>query len=429
MARTTVGERRAVPAAGRRLTRALLGYYLGVIAVVTLVPFQFVVPECLGWVAVVNVPDFLANILMFVPFGFLYRLSRPAGRAEVWRALAVGLLASGAIECTQLFEPERYPTFEDIVANGMGALMGAVLCAQATRRLVAPALIGRLSLELPLMGLVYLLVPLLWVGSLSIGDNALRLWMLVLPVLFGGTLLGFVQRHHFGPARAVTSAGMAGAAAAGVLLGAFPALLRAPWAVLALAALAAAVVLRHAARPAGTERRFELPALRTALPFYATYLVACALAPLTEPGGALGVGDPGAVGGRLDSIEILRLLNAAAAFTLLGYMLAELRGRMEVPFRETARRVLLWAVPVAAATRLVGDVALGLRADDWAPGATALWLTLTIGGALYGGWLYHLQRAQVRALVAPPDPAPPSGVHRTAWLVEPPPARHLPMTR
>jgi hypothetical protein len=70
MDRTTDGARR--PAAeGRRLTRALLGYYLGVIAVVTLVPFQFVVPERLAWVTVVDVPDFLANILMFVPFGFL----------------------------------------------------------------------------------------------------------------------------------------------------------------------------------------------------------------------------------------------------------------------------------------------------------------------------------------------------------------------
>ena len=43
-------------------------------------------------------------------------------------------LASGAIECTQLFEPERYPTFEDIVANGLGALAGAVLCTLAARR-------------------------------------------------------------------------------------------------------------------------------------------------------------------------------------------------------------------------------------------------------------------------------------------------------
>jgi glycopeptide antibiotics resistance protein len=390
-----------VPAESRRLTRAVLGYYLGVIGVVTLVPFHFIVPERLTWFTVVNVQDFLANILMFVPFGFLYRLSRPTGRREVLRTLALGILASAAIECTQLFLPERYPTFEDILANGTGALVGAVLCTLAQRRLIAPALVGRLSLELPLMGLVYLLVPLLWVGSLSVGDNALRLWMLVLPVVFGGTLLGFIQRHHFGPAQAVTGKGMAAAAAAGVLLGTFPALLVAPWAVLALGGVAAAVVLRHAALPAGAERRFELPALRTALPFYATYLLACALAPLTEPGGALGVGDPAAVGGRLSNIEILRLLNAAAAFTLLGYMLAELRGRLEAPFGDTARRVFVLAAPAAGITRLVGDVALGLRADDWAPGATALWLTLTVGGALYGAWLYHLQRAQVLALVAP----------------------------
>ena len=91
MGRSNRRVRSAVPAESRRLTRAVLGYYLGVIGVVTLVPFQFVVPQQLAWVRVVNVPDFLANILMFVPFGFLYRLSRPVGRREVLRTLARAL--------------------------------------------------------------------------------------------------------------------------------------------------------------------------------------------------------------------------------------------------------------------------------------------------------------------------------------------------
>ncbi|MGH7507426.1 MAG: hypothetical protein ACRELX_17360, partial [Longimicrobiales bacterium] len=134
-----------------------------------------------------------------------------------------------------------------------------------------------------------------------------------------------------------------------------------------------------------------------ALPFHATYLFACALAPLTEPGGALGVG--GHARAALHSIEILRLLHAAAAFTLLGYALAELRGRLELPFRASAGRILAYSAPVALATRVVGMLAFG-PGTAWAPAADALWLTLTAGGALYGGWLYHLQRDHVRRLLA-----------------------------
>jgi glycopeptide antibiotics resistance protein/uncharacterized membrane protein YozB (DUF420 family) len=396
---------------GRRLTLAVLGYYLAVVAVITLVPFRFVVPEQLAWKPVIDGTDFLGNVLLFLPFGFLYRLSRRAsGGSESARALVVGLLASAAVECTQLFEPERYPSHLDIIANALGAWAGALLCAAALRRIRAPdALVGRLSLELPLMGLLYLLVPLLWVGSLAIGDNTLRLGMLALPVVFGATLLGLVQRHHFGPAGAVSKTGMAKVAAGGVLVGAFPALVRAPAGITLLAILAAMIVLRHAGRAtAHDERRFELPALRTALPFYVTYLMACALAPLTEPGGALGLG--GAEDATLRPLEILRLLNAAAAFTLLGYMVAELKAREELPPAAAVRRIIAWSAPAALATRVVGDLALGPGTASWAPGAGILWVALTVGAALYGGWLYHLQRTHVRALVgvSPTHAAPPS---------------------
>jgi hypothetical protein len=299
-----------------------------------------------------------------------------------------------------MFEPERYPSVLDILANASGAGLGGLLCVLASRRVQASTLVGRLSLELPLMGLVYLLVPLLWVGSLSIGDNTLRLGMLALPVVFGATLLGFMQRHHFGPAGAVSGSAMALVAAGGVLLGAFPALLRAPAAVLALSALAAAVVLRHATRPPGTDRRFETPALRTALPFLALYLAAGAFAPLTEAGSVLGFSLPGDDNGAIRTVEILRLLHASAAFTLLGYTIAELRGRLELPFTATVRRVLLYSVPAALGTRVIGDFVLGPHDGAWAPGFRTLWVFLSLGGALFGAWLYHLQRNHVRSILA-----------------------------
>src|SRR5918994_5138553 len=80
---------------GRRLTLAVLGYYLAVVAVITLVPFRFVVPEQLAWKPVIDGTDFLGNVLLFLPFGVLYRLSRRAsGGSESAHALVVGLFAS-----------------------------------------------------------------------------------------------------------------------------------------------------------------------------------------------------------------------------------------------------------------------------------------------------------------------------------------------
>ncbi|MGH7504405.1 MAG: VanZ family protein, partial [Longimicrobiales bacterium] len=94
----------AAPTSGRRLTLALLGYYLAVVAVITLVPFRFTAPERFAFVRLANWPDFLANVLLFLPFGFLCRAARPGTRSgEAWPVLALGALASFAVECLQLF--------------------------------------------------------------------------------------------------------------------------------------------------------------------------------------------------------------------------------------------------------------------------------------------------------------------------------------
>jgi glycopeptide antibiotics resistance protein len=408
-----VGDRAAAATrSGTRLARAVLGYYLAVVAVIVLVPFEFVTPDRLEWVWVIDMQDFFANILLFVPFGFLYRLANrhlaTAGATGVPAegalavgalaagALAAGALASGAIEVIQMWAPHRYASPIDILANTLGAGIGALLYGYVARRLKAPALVGRLSLELPLMGLLYLLIPLLWIASLAIGDNVVRLVMLVLPVVFGATLLGMIQRHHFGPARAVSAGGAAAAAAAGVLLGTFPALATSPTAVLALAGVAALVVLRHGLAAASPiERRFELPALRGALPFFILYVAAVALVPLTDPSTPPGFVANGAAAFR--TVGILRLLHAGALFTVVGYIFAEFRGRLERPFGATAVRL-----PVVSLTAAVLVLAAGSVSPlpvAWTAASAATWLFFGMASAHYGAWLYHLQRDHVRALV------------------------------
>ncbi|HEX2205661.1 MAG TPA: VanZ family protein, partial [Longimicrobium sp.] len=239
----------------------LLLYYVGVVLVITLAPFRFAVPRQVTVFYVGEPFDMVANVLLFVPLGFLHPLTRPHRLgSRVLEAALLGLLLSAAVEAAQLFEPGRYASVMDLAANAAGALAGALLQRAVARRIhVNARVVGRLALELPLMGLVYLLVPLLWLGSLAAREQALRLAPLLLLGLFGGRVLAALQRHRFGPAGVLGTRGVALAAGGWMALGVFPALVFHPFPAALLVATVAAVTAQEARRddedPA--DRRFE----------------------------------------------------------------------------------------------------------------------------------------------------------------------------
>ena len=78
-----------------------------------------------------SIPDVLSNILLFVPFGFLWvggEFSLRAGRRLSRAILAggvLGLLSGLAIESGQMFSPGRVASILDASCNGMGSATGA----------------------------------------------------------------------------------------------------------------------------------------------------------------------------------------------------------------------------------------------------------------------------------------------------------------
>lgn len=79
-----------------------------------------------------------ANVLLFVPLGALVALI--IGRGYWWVGAAAGLLISCAIELAQLlFLPGRYATPADVLANTIGAVLGALLTLLVRRRRRAAA--------------------------------------------------------------------------------------------------------------------------------------------------------------------------------------------------------------------------------------------------------------------------------------------------
>jgi len=383
---------------GARLAAALLAYMAAIVIVVTLLPFEFAYPSPPQVLLSGDILDIVANVVLFVPLGFLYAVARDGSAARPSRIFLVAIVWSATIELVQLFEVSRYAALSDVLANGGGAYLGAIAHRRIARKFSMDArTVGKLSLELPLMGLVYLLVPLLWLDGLASTEPATRLWPLLALGLFGASLLAAIQRHHFGPNRLLSRGMMAVAACLWFLLGAFPGL--APQAsivmVVMVTAVGAFVWTRSADRTGARSinRRFESNALAEAAPFYAAYLVLLVVPVTGSPpaGWHLSVGFADSMG-IWAAGEILHLVELVAAFTLLGYMLAEFRGRREHRFRAGIARVAAWAAAAAA----VCEILEGFRPDG---SASLARLTLLVGAALYGAWLYHLQRAHVRQIL------------------------------
>jgi glycopeptide antibiotics resistance protein len=76
--------------------------------------------------------EFVANVILFVPFGMLWMLAPPASRPLA--VIGRGLVTSVVIELAQLALPTRYSTLSDVVANTIGAAIGVSCVVAVTQR-------------------------------------------------------------------------------------------------------------------------------------------------------------------------------------------------------------------------------------------------------------------------------------------------------
>lgn len=90
-----------------------------------------------AWISFALV-EFLSNVVMFLPLGFLGYLAVPR---RTWVVMPTLMLLSAAIEITQtLALPRRDGTVQDVVANTLGAVLGWLLAHLLLRhRATSPA--------------------------------------------------------------------------------------------------------------------------------------------------------------------------------------------------------------------------------------------------------------------------------------------------
>jgi hypothetical protein len=375
----------------KRLATTLLGYIVLVIFLLTWNPFFVVLPDTLSFSFYFGPRDSLANILLFLPVGFLYRL----GQGRRRNAILLGAAISAGIEIGQLFIPGRTPSIVDLATNTLGSLIGAVLYdLLAARIAMTPRMLGRLGLEIPLMGVLYLLVPLLWVNRLVPGDDLTR-WLLTgLIGVCGAVVLGDVFQQWWGQVDLQSLWRVALAAGIWFFVGIGPSLLS--HSLFGFASLVGIAILTAALATipkASSNRRFERATLSRLIPGFILYLILQALWPFFQPmiawHGSFGLLD------HIPQEDIrvnIRLIEHLAAFTLIGYTQAEWRGRAELSWgRDFPQLVLLGILSAVILETLIGFQA--------GPGASFLRFMIATSGAVFGGILYHLQRDHVRFLL------------------------------
>jgi hypothetical protein len=364
----------------------------------TLLPFEFALPAGFRLVGFTGFQDIAANIVLFVPIGFFAELS---GKEEDWPAGAYGMLVAFAltttIETIQIFEPARSPSLYDIAANTLGGWLGA-----GAYRAIRRALdrhqhrFGVLALDLPLVGLIYLLVPLLWLGGMASDGSADRLGLSLLVGLAGATILGAIARHHLALRSSLRRWPVPLLAAVWYLLGAVPGWFGRPLLLAAGAAIVAGAtaLLTHLLfRLEPAERRYEPATIARVLPILGLYVVLLALwSPFDLTARwSLRLGfDHEALG--LSNAPIFGLLEFVAAFSVLGYAFAEARGR------RAETRVLSLTKLFGLAVALAFGITM-LRGFHPRYGASAVEAMSASLAALGGGAVYFLQRAYVRAVV------------------------------
>jgi VanZ family protein len=389
-----------------RLARAVLGYLTLNIAIITLAPFRFATSPVNGLTSIFGVRDAVLNIVLFLPLGFVFQLSRERREEARWLlAFGAGLLLSGMIELAQVFAPGRYPSVSDLGTNALGSALGAWVGALAAQRTDGSRTVRAFALDLPLVGLTYLLLPVLWLTGLSAAEG--DIWALLLPLVSAAWIMGSVHASYGAPVPTETGRDrvlrLSSGGALFLIVGVAPAVQANLGLLLASALLFAAVIALRLHAPAAwivgrlpdgsISRRFEGPTLRVALAPLVCFVLVLALSPVQgafdEWHGTWALTRGTQVP---TDAALYRTMAVLATFTAIGYGIAATNGRHVESIRGLAVRAFAWSLALALPVEW-------LRGWGTTTTASVTMLTMTSTASVLGAGIYQLQLRHIQALL------------------------------
>jgi glycopeptide antibiotics resistance protein len=378
------------------LNYALLIYMGIIVLLITLIPFDFHIPEQFKITWSTNFADLITNIFLFIPIGFFFKLSRGNTRGTLCLApLLFGLILSTAIEFTQAFIPGRYTQVIDVVTNGLGAWLGGMIFVFLGSQLKGGHA-GRLfAMELPLMRLIYLLIPLMWLNGLATGEEEARLWLLLLLGLIGAGVMCSVYINRFKHAGTIGYTKLSVFTFCWFVLSSLPVLINFPLTIVffGIAILLVVQIFARLVNAGNTrENRFEIPTIKKLLPIYTIYLLLLAVWPTTITAGEWRhniIFQELVFEERI--VFTFRFVELIAAFTLLGYMIAEMRGRKN----EAVEKTLGWTFFIAAGSAIFIEI---IKTYPALNNLNVLSIIIIVSASIYGAVIFRLQLSAIERL-------------------------------
>jgi VanZ family protein len=372
-----------------RLFAALFGYITLIILLLTLNPFYIRLPTHIAFRWESDWRNLLSNILLFLPIGFLYRLTTKR-RGVLWLGAGISL----TIEILQLFIPARTPSVVDILANTLGAGFGAYLSDVISKQIeITSGLVNQLRLETPLMGTTYLLVPLLWIDTLTWNQLPYRWMLTTLIAICGSIIFSDLFRHWWSTINSRVVIFSSLTTGLWFFIGVGSNLISSYLIIgIGLGAMFLCALLTGFRRTI-KDRRFEKSTLQRLFPIFGFYIL---LLTLWFPSSVTGHWHVFfGFTNRVTETSMQALyprLEYLVAFTILGYLLAEWRGRQELPLSKDLPHLFV----IILGTTLCLEFLSGFQSGR---GASVVRLILTIVSALFGGIIYHLSREHIRFLL------------------------------
>lgn len=378
------------------LSYALLIYMCLIVIFITLIPFEFRIPGEFKITWSTNFTDLVTNIFLFIPIGFLFRLTRGKNKdLFCLQTTILGVLLSLMVESAQVFIPGRYTQVSDVVTNGLGAwLGGAIFTFLGSQMKRKPS--GRLfELEFPLMGLIYLLIPLMWLNGLATGAEEARLWLLLLLGIMGSGIIGSIYVNRFKHAGTIGYTKLAAITLCWFVICSLPVMISFP---LKIAYFGIAIVfavqifVRLVGDEKAREKRFEIPTIKKLLPIYMIYLLLIAVWPTTVTAGEWQykiIFEELVFEERI--VLTFRFVEFIAAFTLLGYMITEMRGRKN----ESVETTLGWTFFMAAGSAIIIEI---VKTYPALSGISILSIVIITSASICGAVIYRLQLSAIERL-------------------------------